>query len=160
MKSTFFHESWRPKSIEINNSLFCFFNLPKIIFIRSLGGKSRCELHKDAKICFEQILQSYGHLQPIMQAIQVRYIRHAVKIRTNSKRTCPGGSGWRMHWLHLCRGVTPPNKCPGYDTKQSDGEVPVILELWRMQCTTSLPSFPGLLWPRVVALDSYQLKKN
>ena len=26
-------------------------------------------------------------------------------------------------------GVTPPNECPGYDTKQSDGEVPVILEL-------------------------------
>ena len=24
----------------------------------------------------------------------------------------------------------PPNECPGYGTKQSDGEVPVILELW------------------------------
>ena len=22
--------------------------------------------------------------------------------------------------------VPPPNECPGYDTKQSDGEVPVI----------------------------------
>ena len=28
----------------------------------------------------------------------------------------------------LCRGVTP-HKCPGYDTKQSDGEVLVMLEL-------------------------------
>ena len=27
-------------------------------------------------------------------------------------------------------GKTHPNKCPGYDTKQSDGEVPVRLELW------------------------------
>ena len=26
-----------------------------------------------------------------------------------------------------------PNKCPVYDTKQSDGEVPVMLELWGMR---------------------------
>ena len=27
------------------------------------------------------------------------------------------------------RGKTSPNECPGYNTKQSDGEVPVMLEL-------------------------------
>ena len=27
------------------------------------------------------------------------------------------------------RGKTPPNESPGYDTKQSDGEVPVMLSL-------------------------------
>ena len=32
-----------------------------------------------------------------------------------------------------------PNECPGNDTKQSDGEVPVMLELWGMQSTSSLP---------------------
>ena len=43
---------------------------------------------------------------------------------------------------------SPPKKeCPGYDTKQSDGEVPVMLELWGM------PLLPGPLWPRMVALD-------
>ena len=47
----------------------------------------------------------------------------------------------------------PPNECPGYDTKQSDGEVPVILELWGIQSTLSLPLLPGPLWPGVVALD-------
>ena len=26
----------------------------------------------------------------------------------------------------------PPNEVPGYDTKQSDGEIPVMLELWGM----------------------------
>ena len=26
-----------------------------------------------------------------------------------------------------------PNECPRYDTKQSDGEVPVMLELWGMR---------------------------
>ena len=28
----------------------------------------------------------------------------------------------------LQRGKTPPDKSPGYDTKQSDGEVPVMLK--------------------------------
>ena len=49
-------------------------------------------------------------------------------------------------WLRL-------NECPEYDTKQSDGEVPVMLELWGMQSTSSLPSLPGPLWPGVVAPD-------
>ena len=35
--------------------------------------------------------------------------------------------------------------CPGYDTKQSDGDAPVILELWGMRSTSSLPSLPGPL---------------
>ena len=41
--------------------------------------------------------------------------------------------------------------CPGYDTKQSDGEVPVMLELWGIWKTLSLLSLPGPLWPCVVA---------
>ena len=50
---------------------------------------------------------------------------------------CPVDWGCRIHQLHLCRGVIlPPNECPGYDTKQSDGEVPVMLELW--ECGISL----------------------
>ena len=40
-----------------------------------------------------------------------------------------------------------------YDTKQSDGEVPVMLELWGMGSTPSLPSLPGPLWPGIVAFD-------
>ena len=44
--------------------------------------------------------------------------------------SCPVTWGCRMPQLHLCRGVRPPpNLCPGYDTKQSDGKVPLILEL-------------------------------
>ena len=46
-----------------------------------------------------------------------------------------------------------PNECPGHDTKQSDGEVPVMLELWGMLGTSSLPSLPGPLWPGVLAPD-------
>ena len=54
----------------------------------------------------------------------------------------------------LQRGKTPhSNECPGYNTKQSDGESLVILELWGMWNTSSLASLPGPLWPRVVAPD-------
>ena len=51
------------------------------------------------------------------------------------------------------QGSEPPNECPGYDTKQSDGEVPVILGLWGIRSTPSLPLLPGPLWPGVAAPD-------
>ena len=44
-----------------------------------------------------------------------------------------------------CQILEYTNKCPGHDTKQSNSEVPVMLELWGMRSTTSLPSLPGLL---------------
>ena len=43
--------------------------------------------------------------------------------------------------------------CPTCNTKQSDGETLVMLELWGMQSTPLLPSLPGRLWPRVIAPD-------
>ena len=54
----------------------------------------------------------------------------------------------------LCRGVIPPpNQCPGYDIKQFDDEVPVMLWFWEMWSTPSLPSLPGPLWPGMVPPD-------
>ena len=65
--------------------------------------------------------------------------------------TCPFGWGWR---IHLCRGIRPPhNECPRYDTKQSDGDYPVMLELWGMQSIPSLQLLPGPFWPRLGASD-------
>ena len=46
-----------------------------------------------------------------------------------------------------------PKECPGYETKQADGEVPVMLELWGIRSTPSLPLLPGPIWPGVVAPD-------
>ena len=46
---------------------------------------------------------------------------------------------------------TDCNEYLGYDSKQSDCEVLVMLELWGMQSTPSLSLLPGPLWPRVVA---------
>ena len=58
-----------------------------------------------------------------------------------------------MPTASLQKGKTLPfNECPGYDTKQSDGETPV-LELWRMMSTPSLPLLPDPLWPGVVKPD-------
>ena len=66
---------------------------------------------------------------------------------------CPVSWGCRICWLHFCRGVQLPNECPGYDTKQSDGGVPVMLEFWGMRNMPSLLLLPGPLWLRVVAPD-------
>ena len=43
--------------------------------------------------------------------------------------------------------------CLGYNTKLSDGEVPVMVELWGMWSTPSLPWLQGSLCPGVVAPD-------
>ena len=61
----------------------------------------------------------------------------------------------RIHRLLLCRGVRPPlpQRVSWYDTKQFDGEVPAMLELWGMRSTPSLSSLPGPLWLGVVAHD-------
>ena len=53
----------------------------------------------------------------------------------------------------LQRGKPPTKECPDYDTKQSDGEVPVMLEVWGMWSTPSLPLLPGPLWPGDIAPD-------
>ena len=49
--------------------------------------------------------------------------------------------------------LTSPYECPRYDTKQSNGEAPVMLELWGMQSTPSLSSVPGPLGPGVIVPD-------
>ena len=66
---------------------------------------------------------------------------------------CPVCWVCRIHRLLLCWGVSPTNHCPGYDTEQSDGEVPAMLELWGMRSSPSLPLLPGPLWPELVAPD-------
>ena len=67
----------------------------------------------------------------------------------------PVGWGCRIHRLHPCRGIrTPhPDECPGYDTKQSDSEAAVMLELWRIRSTPSLPLLPYPIWPEVAEPD-------
>ena len=58
---------------------------------------------------------------------------------------------WNTQTASLHRGKTLTNQCPGYDIKQSDGQTRVMLEICRMQNTSSLPLPPGPLCPGVVA---------
>ena len=65
------------------------------------------------------------------------------------------GPGVRLpSWLGLQNTLTAsqqrakisPNECPVYDAKQSDGEVPVMLELWGMWSTLLLSMLSDPLW--------------
>ena len=53
----------------------------------------------------------------------------------------------------LQRGKIPPNVCSIYDTKESDGEVLVRLDVFRMQRTLSSSLLPGPFWSGLVAPD-------
>ena len=50
-------------------------------------------------------------------------------------------------------GEDPHNECPRYETKQRYGEVPVMLDLWGMQSTPSLPLLPSPFWHGMVVPD-------
>ena len=81
------------------------------------------------------------------------------------KPNCPDGWGCRiLQGLPILQnGKTQPHECPRYDTKQSDSKVPVMLELWEVQSTPSLPLLPDPLWSGVVAPDRgpiYQLNRT
>ena len=67
--------------------------------------------------------------------------------------TCLDGWGCKIHRQHLCKGGRLPKRVPGYDTKQSDGDASVMLVLWGMQSTSSLPSVAVPLEPGMVAPD-------
>ena len=72
---------------------------------------------------------------------------------TNQINTGPSQPGLQnTPTVSLQRSKTPPNECPDYDTKQSDGEALVMLKIWGVWWSTpSLESLPGPLWPGVVA---------
>ena len=66
---------------------------------------------------------------------------------------CPVCCGCKIYRLHLCRGVRLTQKCPRYDTKQSEGEASIILEILGMRSMPSLPLLPGSLRLAIVAHD-------
>ena len=62
------------------------------------------------------------------------------------------GSVSRIHCISA-NGYNSLNECPVYDTKQSDGEASVMLELSGSRSKPLLPSLLGPIWPGVVAPD-------
>ena len=117
--------------------------------------KTDWEWNKDNAfgICHVTVWYAETSLNP------AKYARPQILIHIHntivSISACPISWGCRIHRLHLCREVRTPTttKCPGYNTKQSDGEVPLTLELWGMQSTPSLPLLPGPLWLGMGAPD-------
>ena len=81
----------------------------------------------------------------------------AVVFHSNNAYIPQSVGGCRIHRLNHYRGIRLPNKCPGYDNKQSDGEVPVMLELWGMQSTPSLPLLPMVAPERVLSMGQIEL---
>ena len=81
--------------------------------------------------------------------VQVKCLLFLNNPRSKSSLSITGPVGWGCR-IHSC---ISSNECPGYDIKQSDGQAPVMLELWEMKSTLSLSSLPGPLWPEVVASD-------
>ena len=104
--------------------------------------------------------QLYGHSPSISKTIKVRQTRHAgrswkskdklisdVLLWTPSHGRASVSRSIRTYVQQLC-----VDECPEYDTKQSDGEFPIMLKLWGIRSTSLLLSLPSPLWPRVVAL--------
>ena len=83
----------------------------------------------------------------IFNPMEMVLIPQMVKLEAGA-RCCPVGWGCRIHRLHFCRGVRPLNECPGFYTKQSDGEVPVMLGVWVMKNTAPLPLLQVYLDPQ------------
>ena len=83
---------------------------------------------------------------------KVTYKLFAYKSHTHF---CPVGWSCRIRRMLSCKGVrpSPHSECLEYNTKQSDSEGSVMLELWGMQRIPSLPSLPAPLWPWVVTTD-------
>ena len=129
------------------------------LFRKGSGARPLAELHK---LLFIRInLYGYGHEYTLCFPISVwwiclyRYGPNMISSHFFHLLITSNPIGWvcRIHRLHLYRGVRPSNKSPGHETKQSDDEALVMLELWGMQCTLSLPSLPGQLCPGVEAPD-------
>ena len=121
------------------------------------------ELKKDVQYGSQWKKQKNNQL-PILYVLmtQIKVSRHLYivsQLSLNNTLTsisiihtgCPVGWGYRIHRLHLCRGVRPPT--PGHDTKLSDRVIPVMQKFWEMRSNLSLPSLPGPLCPGVVAPD-------
>ena len=76
----------------------------------------------------------------------VRVVHFDEFIKLDSQFTQSAGGGEAIKYPNCISSMgktLPMNECPGYDTKQSNGEIPVMLELWGMWSTPSLPSLRG-----------------
>ena len=101
----------------------------------------------------QTLLKSIG-TQNVMRNELNNLAVHSLYTHTDT-HTHIGPVGWscRIHQLYLCRRVRLLQRVSGYDTKLTDGEVPVMLVLRGTWSKSLVVSLLVWLWPRVVALD-------
>ena len=76
-------------------------------------------------VVFCWIMVTYKYNEYFVNTRCLKIVTNAIFTKTEA---CPVG----------CRGIrTLTDECPGYDTKQCDVEVPVVLDLWGMRSTPS-----------------------
>ena len=85
----------------------------------------------------ESIIASSYMQKPVQNVDRKRSGRPRVTSIAFDRVKGPVDLGCWIHRLHLCRWVRfpPPQRVSCYNTKLSDGEAPVMLELWGMRST-------------------------
>ena len=101
----------------------------------------------------QHVADSICTLAPIASSWYSQMHESAIGKHLLNTNAHPVSWSCRIHRLLLCRRVWHPQRVSWYDTKQSDGEVPAMLEFWGMRSIPSLSSLPGPLWPGVLAPD-------
>ena len=100
----------------------------------------------DNKICCSPFIYSSQMMMTIMNKFAHHFFkplnfafRELILVTTFWNSYYPASWGCWIYWLQHCRGVRPPppNKSRRYDTKQSNGEVSVMLGIWGVQGTSS-----------------------
>ena len=131
--------------------LFDIFQVQYIIRPRSNFFFNLCSCHR-CNMVFFQGRTTFSRSQKILKYYHCEFflwVLTKIWVTASLLRSL----GWPSQ-LGCCRRVRLPQRVSWiYDTKQSDGEASVMLELWEMQSAPSLPSLPGPLWPGVVAPD-------
>ena len=114
-------------------------------------------------------MQFTGHSLPVHQSMSVSWALPCPISSAKSTHTI-SFDYWPLECVtsfrritllwHVCSGrrskynsKTDINGCPWYDTKQFNGEILVILELWGMWSTLKLPLFPSELMPGLLVAD-------
>ena len=116
---------------------------------------SRSTLAKTASICKSSVSRSNKSVCRNHKSVQTSTLKNnywLLKSFLRPIKARPAGSVEYIEYISA-EGKDSPQRVSWYDTKQSNGQAPVILEIWGMWCTPLLPSLPGSHWPGLVALD-------
>ena len=124
--------TWKIKTNQLIHLYYIFYVIIKLVYYNTMAVN---DFQKTMKQIYDNI-KNPNNIKVCQKYFHVFHTFTSKLISCTITIFCPVSWGSRIHQLHLCRGVRPsPNECLGYDTKQSDGKVPVMLGLWGMRRT-------------------------